>query len=52
MKKVLSMSLISIVLCLSANASDYTMVPNGNYVSFLYLSFLTLNLLFQCEIKV
>ena len=32
MKKVLSMSLISIGLCLGANASDYTMTPNGNYV--------------------
>jgi hypothetical protein len=33
MKKVLSMSIISIGLCLSANAGDYTMTPNGNYVS-------------------
>lgn len=32
MKKVLSMSLISIGLCLGANASDYTMTPDGNYV--------------------
>ena len=33
MRKVLSMSLISIGLCLGANASDYTMTPNGDYVS-------------------
>ena len=33
MRKVLSMSLISIGLCLSANASDQTMTPNGDYVS-------------------
>ena len=33
MKKIVSMSLISIGLCLGANASDYTMTPNGGYVS-------------------
>lgn len=34
MKKIVSMSLISIGLCLGthANASDYTMTPDGNYV--------------------
>ena len=35
MKKVLSMSIISIGLCLGANASDYTMTdqtPDGSYV--------------------
>lgn len=32
MKKIVSKSLISIGLCLGANASDYTMTPDGNYV--------------------
>lgn len=31
-EKIVSMSLISISLCLGANASDYTMTPDGNYV--------------------
>ena len=32
MKKVLSMSLTTIGLCIGANAGDYTMTPNGGYV--------------------